>query len=684
VIRRKLRAAVLSAILCCCATPSLAQLDPQRIIEQFVRPGGIIDNLARPPITGAPPRLSDRPSISCNRALSPVGQILCLDRQGAGADWDLNATLWAVDGSLDDSQKKAFGAEQQSWRSSLDARCGLLGGAGAFSGQQRNCVIKAFHDRAASLRTRLSGDALEESKLSPEDHAQIQQALVARNFLADRPDGEFGNNTRQAVRSYQINEKAKPTGVLSGEQRDRLLADSRPSLVQPGVSASGPPNAGDGNSRPDAPAAGTSTNPLIPDQAGPPFVLQVYGQRQMGFAIGRIASADEICAQLGHPVFSHNQSDYFSNNSPMSLDPQNLGLKWVADRLISAGQGRTNTVELNEATKLATDENLKTCLRSIATGADNRIANISRLLLSNLNPRCYVPGAEMRTESYLGPSGEMFQRQVPGAPQQSRCASWSLIQTSSVFRPNGYLMLLTLAEANPALQTLMNNAEEAIQAGIAARLLEQKRQEEQRRADEEASQKAADARREAEAKAERQRADQIAEQKRLAEEKLAGMRAVAQTMGIEYANKRETVWSLSSRTDEMSDKIALEAFSIQKTPNGVIANVKVRCFDKKFSVTALIVDGDGKPTIELPTVEFLGASLVRGQLRFNDDNPTDVFLRPAGNFRNELAISPSLPASITDGTAWRLYVSIPTNIEPIIVKIPWLDQQLQKVVKSCS
>ena len=80
----------------------------------------------------------------------------------------------------------------------------------------------------------------------------------------------------------------------------------------------------------------------------------------------------------------------------------------------------------------------------------------------------------------------------------------------------------------------------------------------------------------------------------------------------------------------------------------------------------------------------IGTPVVRALLRLNDDDPEVVFLRPAGNFRNELAISPSFSAPITDGAYWRLYVSIPTNVEPIIVKIPLLEPQVQKVVKSCS
>jgi hypothetical protein len=115
-------------------------------------------------------------------------------------------------------------------------------------------------------------------------------------------------------------------------------------------------------------------------------------------------------------------------------------------------------------------------------------------------------------------------------------------------------------------------------------------------------------RRQAEAADQQARARQLAEQQQQAEQKLRQQRAIAETKGPEYAGKGDTSWGLSSKTDEMTDRVTLEAFSIQKAPNGVVANVKVRCFDKKF----------------------------------------------------------------------------PTDIEPIIVKVPLFEPQVQKVVKSCS
>jgi peptidoglycan hydrolase-like protein with peptidoglycan-binding domain len=87
-----------------------------------------------------------------------------------------------------------------------------------------------FHKRAAALRARLTGDALFESQLSPEEHIEIQTALAQKGFLQNRirsygasADGQFGPNTRAAIKDFQRSIGAQPDGVLSNEQRLALI-----------------------------------------------------------------------------------------------------------------------------------------------------------------------------------------------------------------------------------------------------------------------------------------------------------------------------------------------------------------------------------------------------------------------------------------------------------------------------
>ena len=76
--------------------------------------------------------------------------------------------------------------------------------------------------------TKLSGDVLAESRLTPEQHAQIQESLIARGLLQAKADGEFGNITRQSIRKFQEAEGAEQTGVLTQDQMSRLRPNNQP------------------------------------------------------------------------------------------------------------------------------------------------------------------------------------------------------------------------------------------------------------------------------------------------------------------------------------------------------------------------------------------------------------------------------------------------------------------------
>ena len=97
------------------------------------------------------------------------------------------------------------------------------------------CVLTAYHTRAGSYRSQLSGDALAESRLTPEQHAQVQQSLIAMGFLSDSPDGEFGPNTRVAIRQYNAQSRGQEGEFLTAAQRGQLLSG----VSQPDTTKSG-------------------------------------------------------------------------------------------------------------------------------------------------------------------------------------------------------------------------------------------------------------------------------------------------------------------------------------------------------------------------------------------------------------------------------------------------------------
>jgi hypothetical protein len=191
----------------------------------------------------------DGPSFDCTHGVnSALATVLCSSPAAAQADWDLASAYWAF--STDDRDQTAFGQ-------SMNQRCALprqetaeerVGRAFAQAGQRMwsypppvlgpqpitqkhvSCVIAAFHNRAAMLRSKLKGDALAESNLSPEAHKEIQVALIEQGFLRSRfrdyganADGQFGPNTRAAIKDFQRSIGARETGFLSYDQRMALI-----------------------------------------------------------------------------------------------------------------------------------------------------------------------------------------------------------------------------------------------------------------------------------------------------------------------------------------------------------------------------------------------------------------------------------------------------------------------------
>ena len=181
-----------------------------------------------PYFSNLPPTLSESASIDCTRAGSAVAKILCGSREGAKADWDLNSTLWATAGTITEAQQKALDQDQGRWRGWLNNKCLQPPPfAGDIPQDQQRCVISEFHGRATQLRSKLTGDALAEARLSPEQHAQIQDLLITQGLLQPPADGEFGSITRQAIKRFQAIDGVPQTGFLSREQIARLRTAER-------------------------------------------------------------------------------------------------------------------------------------------------------------------------------------------------------------------------------------------------------------------------------------------------------------------------------------------------------------------------------------------------------------------------------------------------------------------------
>jgi tetratricopeptide (TPR) repeat protein len=168
-----------------------------------------------------------RPTFDCAKARSPLAVLICSDREAAQADWDLITASWARYFSLNENDRRRFSGDQDQWFASVARKCRLTNQKPPFPREQISCVIAAYRGRAAAYRSKLTGDALAESKLNPQQLVQVQQALITGGYLDGDADGEFGPATRSAIRQYQQANGFPQSNYLSVTQRQALLVEGQ-------------------------------------------------------------------------------------------------------------------------------------------------------------------------------------------------------------------------------------------------------------------------------------------------------------------------------------------------------------------------------------------------------------------------------------------------------------------------
>jgi peptidoglycan hydrolase-like protein with peptidoglycan-binding domain len=62
----------------------------------------------------------------------------------------------------------------------------------------------------------------QERQLSLAERLELQQLLAQRGFYRGVPDGQFGGETRQALRNFQLSIGAPADGFASADMLERL------------------------------------------------------------------------------------------------------------------------------------------------------------------------------------------------------------------------------------------------------------------------------------------------------------------------------------------------------------------------------------------------------------------------------------------------------------------------------
>jgi uncharacterized protein len=203
------------------------------IVPQYGTGGAIQPNAPPPTVS------SSKPTFDCAKAQKPIALIICSGEDGAKADWALSTASWAYAFTMDEQGRSTFSEAEDDWIKSLNQLCHLTSGTSA---TERGCVIGNFNSRATALQSKLTGDALAETKLTPEQRAFIQNKLISFGFLSDLADGEFGANTRNAINQFHQRNGLAGGNFLTEEDREFLLTGFQRSSGEAVVSAGPPPS----------------------------------------------------------------------------------------------------------------------------------------------------------------------------------------------------------------------------------------------------------------------------------------------------------------------------------------------------------------------------------------------------------------------------------------------------------
>jgi peptidoglycan hydrolase-like protein with peptidoglycan-binding domain len=170
------------------------------------------------------------PSFDCSSApvaQQPLAQIICSNDGLARTDLSYVNVYSALRETLSDTGRKALREEANAFVERVRAACAIPS-SGALEGRPSNvlvgCITDQYNAQRALLVRRLSGGALEESYLAPEEAVDIQKRLKAVGFLPDSAviDGVLGPATREAIIKWQISSDVKVTGFASREMHVAL------------------------------------------------------------------------------------------------------------------------------------------------------------------------------------------------------------------------------------------------------------------------------------------------------------------------------------------------------------------------------------------------------------------------------------------------------------------------------
>ena len=164
----------------------------------------------------------------------PLAQLICASPAVSKAELSYVIAYSALRQTSTDAERATMRTEADAFTRRTTEECGIqpmgyLGGR-APTATETSCLLDHFTGEHGRLFMSLTGEAMEEAQLTPEQTMTIQMLLKNKGFLAanEAIDGVFGPTTRSAIGDWQRSVGQRATGYGS----TALLADLLHSVEQ--------------------------------------------------------------------------------------------------------------------------------------------------------------------------------------------------------------------------------------------------------------------------------------------------------------------------------------------------------------------------------------------------------------------------------------------------------------------
>jgi hypothetical protein len=189
---------------------------------------------------------------------------------------------------------------------------------------------------------------------------------------------------------------------------------------------------------------------------------------QTAVRVGTVASSQQICEVLNHPIFSRPRDDYRlldAINSDFRWDGIEAAPLWVEKKFTEAGV-RPYRLSLDERSFRIANQNLSNCLERLDRDRKDFYSNLKTFFLQYLSAACYQQ--EFDIEKTVDDRGNLIQKRT--LRQGMTCIDFNYNSGRyGDWNSTTFALMLIWVEAHPVLQRIFDRGYQTLLAQVQQR-----------------------------------------------------------------------------------------------------------------------------------------------------------------------------------------------------------------------